>query len=120
MVTQLSAAEGRIFDALGDPTRRAILDLLRETPRPAGDIASHFPVSRPAIAKHVRVLKEAGLVRERAEGRHRIYELNAAPLAGVDRWLQPYRAFWASRLVAIKNLVESKENANGKRLSPRS
>lgn len=114
MVTQISAAEGRIFDALGDPTRRAILDLLRETPRPAGDIASHFPVSRPAIAKHVRVLKEAGLVRERAEGRHRVYELDAAPLAGVDRWLQPYRAFWASRLVAIKNLVEAKETVNGK------
>ena len=112
MVTQFGAADGRIFDALGDPTRRAILDLLRETPRPAGDIAAHFPVSRPAIAKHVRVLKEAGLVRERAEGRHRIYELDAAPLAGVDRWLQPYRAFWASRLTAIKHLVESKEKAN--------
>ena len=114
MVTQHGAAEGRIFDALGDPTRRAILDLLRENSLSAGDIASHFPVSRPAIAKHVRVLKEVELVRERAEGRHRIYELNAAPLSGVDRWLQPYRAFWASRLVAIKNLVESKENANGK------
>ena len=114
MVTRLDPADGPIFDALGDPTRRAILELLRETPRAAGDIASHFPVSRPAIAKHVRVLKDAGLVRERAEGRHRIYELDAAPLAGVDRWLQPYRAFWASRLVAIKNLVESKENVNGK------
>ena len=114
MVTRFDLLDGPIFDALGDPTRRAILELLRETPRAAGDIASHFPVSRPAIAKHVRVLREAGLVRERAEGRHRIYELNAAPLAGVDRWLQPYRAFWASRLVAIKNLVESKEKANGK------
>lgn len=114
MVTRLNAVDGRVFDALGDPTRRAILDLLRQTPRPAGDIASHFPVSRPAIAKHVRLLREAGLVRERAEGRLRIYELDAAPLAGVDRWLQPYRAFWASRLIAIKNLVEAKENANGK------
>ena len=113
MVTRLDQMDWPVFDALGDPTRRAILELLRETPLAAGDIASHFPVSRPAIAKHVRVLREAGLVRERAEGRHRIYELDAAPLAGVDRWLQPYRAFWASRLVAIKNLVESKENANG-------
>ena len=114
MVTRLDHVYGPIFDALGDPTRRAILELLRETPRAAGDIAAHFPVSRPAVAKHVRVLREAGLVRERAEGRRRIYELDAAPLAGVDRWLQPYRAFWASRLVAIKNLVESKEEANGK------
>ena len=112
MVTQLDRIEGPIFDALGDPTRRAILDLLRETPRAAGEIASQFPISRPAIAKHVRVLKEAGLVRERAEGRHRIYELNAAPLAGVDRWLQPYRAFWVSRLIAIRELVEWKENEN--------
>lgn len=114
MVTRHAPADGPIFEALGDPTRRAILELLRETPRAAGDIAAQFPVSRPAIAKHVRVLKEAGLVRERAEGRHRIYELDASPLAGVDRWLQPYRAFWASRLVAIKNLVEAKENANEK------
>ena len=113
MVTRIDAPDGPIFDALGDPTRRAILALLRETPRAAGDIAAHFPVSRPAIAKHVRVLKSAGLVRERAEGRHRIYELDAAPLAGIDRWLQPYRAFWAARLVALKHLVEAQENAHG-------
>ncbi|RYG94393.1 MAG: ArsR family transcriptional regulator [Alphaproteobacteria bacterium] len=114
MVTQFDPANGPVFDALGDPTRRAILELLRETSRAAGEIASHFPVSRPAIAKHVRVLKAAGLVRERIEGRYRIYELNAAPLAGVDCWLEPYRAFWASRLIAIKNLVEAKENENAK------
>ena len=96
MVTHFDLADSRIFGALGDATRRAILDLLRETPRAAGGIASYFPVSRPAIAKHLRVLKSAGLVHERAEGRHRIYALDPAPLAGVDRWLQPYRAFWAS------------------------
>lgn len=112
MVTRFRIADGPIFDALSDPTRRAILELLRETPHAAGDIASHFPVSRPAIVKHVRVLKQAGLVRERVEGRHRIYELDATPLADVDRWLQPYRAFWASRLVAIKNLVEGKKSAD--------
>jgi DNA-binding transcriptional ArsR family regulator len=114
MVTRIALADNVIFDALGDPTRRAILDLLRETPRAAGEIASHFPVSRPAIAKHVRILKSAGLVREHSEGRRRIYMLEPAPLAGVDLWLQPYRAFWAARLVALKHLVESQERSHGK------
>ena len=113
MVTRFDDFDGPVFDALGDPTRRAILDLLRDNERAAGDIASHFPASRPAIAKHVRILKRAGLVAERSEGRHRYYALNSRPLAAVDQWLQPYRAFWAARLVALKQLVESEEKKNG-------
>jgi DNA-binding transcriptional ArsR family regulator len=113
MVTRFDDLDGPVFDALGDPTRRAILDLLRENERAAGEIASHFPASRPAIAKHVRILKRAGLVAERSEGRHRYYALNSRPLAAVDHWLQPYRAFWAARLVALKQLVESEEKKNG-------
>jgi DNA-binding transcriptional ArsR family regulator len=113
MVTRFDNLDGPVFDALGDPTRRAILDLLRENERAAGDIASHFPASRPAIAKHVRILKRAGLVAERSEGRHRYYALNSRPLVAVDQWLQPYRIFWAARLVALKQLVESEENKNG-------
>jgi DNA-binding transcriptional ArsR family regulator len=109
MVTRLKLADNPIFDALGDPTRRAILDLLCETPRAAGEIAAQFPVSRPAIAKHVRILKAAGLVQERSEGRRRIYALDAAPLASVDTWLQPYRVFWAARLVRLKHLIEQQE-----------
>jgi DNA-binding transcriptional ArsR family regulator len=114
MVTRIALADNPVFDALGDPTRRAILDLVRERPRAAGEIAAHFPVSRPAIAKHVRILKEAGLLAERAEGRHRIYALEAQALSGVDRWLQPYRAFWAARLVELKHIVEE-EHRNGGR-----
>jgi DNA-binding transcriptional ArsR family regulator len=109
MVTQIDLSQGPVFDALGDPTRRAILDLLHREPLAAGAIAAHFPVSRPAIAKHVRILKTAGLVSERSDGRNRIYTLNPAPLAAVDQWLMPYRAFWAARLVSIKHLVEQQE-----------
>ena len=109
MVTNLP--ESPSFAALADPTRRAILDLLRIEPIAAGDIATHFPVSRPAISKHVRILKQAGLVTERAEGRNRYYALDPAGLATVDQWLQPYRAFWAARLVTLKHLIEE-ENGN--------
>jgi DNA-binding transcriptional ArsR family regulator len=110
MVTYNS--ESSTFAALADPTRRTILDLLRVEPIAAGRIAAHFPVSRPAIAKHVRILKQAGLVTERADGRSRYYALDPAGLAAVDQWLQPYRAGWAARLVALKHVVEE-ENGNG-------
>ncbi len=109
MVTQFSERDGAVFDALGDPTRRAILDLLRgqgKEGRPAGEIAAHFPISRPAVVKHVQILKQAGLLQERIEGRNHIYSLNAAPLAQVDLWLQPYRAFWAARFDSLKHLIE--------------
>jgi DNA-binding transcriptional ArsR family regulator len=112
MVTRLALKDNPVFDALGDPTRRAILDLLRDDALAAGAIASHFPISRPAIAKHVRILKDAGLLQERSEGRHRFYALNPAPLADVDQWIQPYRVFWAARLVALKNIVELQESQN--------
>lgn len=110
MVTYLS--ESQSFNALADPTRRAILNLLRVEPIAAGEIAAHFPVSRPAIAKHVRILKQAGLVTERAEGRNRYYAFNPAGLATVDQWLQPYRAFWAAQLVTLKHLIEEEENGD--------
>jgi len=109
MVTQLPNLDGAVFDALGDPTRRAILELLRGDGRPAGDIAAHFPISRPAVAKHVRILKDAGLLQEHVDGRNRIYSLNAAPLVEVDQWLQPFRAFWTARLVSLKHLIEQQE-----------
>jgi len=74
------------FQALADPTRRAVLDLLRHGSQPAGQIASAFPVSRPAISKHLRLLRRAHLVREHREGRHRVYQLNPEPLRAVDSW----------------------------------
>lgn len=95
------------FQALADPTRRAVLDLLRRGSQPAGQIASAFPVSRPAISKHLRLLRRAHLVREHREGRNRIYHLNPEPLRAVDSWIEQYRVFWAASLNNLKNFVES-------------
>jgi DNA-binding transcriptional ArsR family regulator len=95
------------FHALADPTRRAVLDLLRQGVQPAGQIARAFPVSRPAISKHLRLLRRAHLVREKREGRHRLYELNPEPLKAVDSWLQQYRVFWQANLNSLKTFVEA-------------
>jgi DNA-binding transcriptional ArsR family regulator len=95
------------FHALADPTRRAVLDLLRQGSQPAGQIAQAFPVSRPAISKHLRLLRRAHLVEERREGRYRLYQLNPEPLKAVDSWLQQYRVFWQASLANLKTFVEA-------------
>jgi len=95
------------FQALADPTRRAVLDLLRRGAQPAGQIASAFPVSRPAISKHLRLLRRAHLVREHREGRHRVYQLNPEPLRAVDSWIEQYRVFWSTSLTNLKAFVEA-------------
>ena len=95
------------FNALSDPTRRAVLDLLRQGSQPAGKIASAFPVSRPAISKHLRLLRRAHLVSEHREGRHRFYQLNPEPLRAVDSWLEKYRVFWQQNLTSLKAFVEA-------------
>lgn len=87
--------------ALADPIRRHIVELLAERERDAGEIASHFDVSRPAVSRHLRVLREHGLVQARSEAQRRIYSLDPAPLAEVDAWLDQYRGFWANRLDAL-------------------
>jgi DNA-binding transcriptional ArsR family regulator len=103
------------FSALADPTRRAVLELLRRGNLPAGRIAQAFPVSRPAVSKHLRLLRGAQLVRERREGRHRVYELNPAPMQAIDSWLSHYRALWQSSLTGLKAFVESE---HAKEISP--
>ena len=95
------------FQALADPTRRAVLELLRRGSQPAGQIARAFPVSRPAISKHLRLLRRAHLVQERKEGRHRFYTLNPEPLKAVDSWLEQYRVFWRANLAGLKTFVET-------------
>ena len=95
------------FNALADPTRRAVLDLLRAGTRPAGEIARAFPISRPAISKHLKILRRAHLVDEHREGRHRFYQLNPEPLKTVDSWLDEYRRFWTANLESLKWFVES-------------
>ena len=96
-----------VFNALSDPTRRAVLDLLRRGSLPAGQIALAFPVSRPAISKHLRLLRHARLVTETRSSRHRVYSLNVAPLKAVDAWLNQYRVFWEASMTALKTVVES-------------
>jgi DNA-binding transcriptional ArsR family regulator len=102
----VQAAEAT-FQALADPTRRAVLDLLRRGSQPAGEIAQAFPVSRPAISKHLKLLRRAHLVREHREGRHRVYQLNPEPLRAIDTWLDQYRNFWKANLSNLKSFVES-------------
>lgn len=97
------------FQAVADPTRRAVLDLLRTRGSlPAGGIAAAFPVSRPAISKHLRQLRKARLVHEHRQGRHRFYQLNPEPLRIVDDWLEYYRVFWNGKLDQLKIFVETK------------
>jgi len=87
--------------ALGDPTRRRILELLRDGEVAAGDLSEEFAISRPAVSRHLRVLREAGLVHSRVDGQRRLYALNPGPLAELDAWLEPYRRLWAHRLDAL-------------------
>lgn len=94
--------------AVGDPTRRAILDRLRQGELTAGGLAEAFPISRPAVSRHLRVLREARLLEARQEGRQRIYRLDPKPLAAMDAWLTSYRVFWAARLQDLKSFAESR------------
>ena len=87
--------------ALADPTRREIVALLARGERSAGEVADRFPVSRPAVSRHLRVLREAGLVRARTEGKRRLYALDPEPLRELDDWLALYRDLWARRLDAL-------------------
>jgi DNA-binding transcriptional ArsR family regulator len=86
-----------VLAALADPVRREIVELLADGEVTAGAIADRFPVSRPAVSRHLRVLREAGLVRATERGRERVYRLDRAPLAELDRWLERYRPFPAER-----------------------
>jgi len=87
--------------ALADPTRRRIVELLAERELSAGEIASQFPTARPGVSRHLRVLREHGLVRARAEGQRRLYSLDPRPLEELDAWLDHYRGFWTNRLAAL-------------------
>jgi DNA-binding transcriptional ArsR family regulator len=94
------------YAALAQPSRRQILDLLRGGERSVNDLVSRLKLSQPGVSKHLKVLREAGLVRVRRQGRQRWYSLRAQPLAEVDEWLQPYREFWSGRLDALQRHLE--------------
>ena len=96
------------FVGVAHPTRRAILELLRERPRPVGELAELFDVSLPAISKHLRVLRESGLVRESAHGRYRVYYLRTEPLDHALAWLAELRGSWTTRLDSLGRYLYDK------------
>jgi DNA-binding transcriptional ArsR family regulator len=96
--------------ALADPSRRTVVERLARGPVTAGELAALLPIARPGVSRHLRVLREAGLVEVRAEAQRRVYSLCAEPLAEIDEWLGPYRALWEQRLDALHT-----EIARGKR-----
>ena len=91
-----------MFEVLAEPHRRRILDLLRGGERTVGDLVSVLGISQPGVSKHLRVLRQAGLVEVRADGRRRRYRLRTEPLREIDEWLAPYRAVWSDRLDALE------------------
>ena len=96
-----------VFDVLVDPSRRRILDLLREREHLVGELVADLGLSQPGVSKHLRVLREAGLVRVRVDAQRRWYGLDPAPLAEVDRWLAPYRRYWADRLDLLERHLDA-------------
>jgi DNA-binding transcriptional ArsR family regulator len=99
-----------VLHALADGSRRTVLEVLRDHPATAGELADLLPIARPGVSRHLRVLREAGLVEVRQDAQRRVYSLRPEPLSEVDRWLGPYRALWEQRLQALHTEV-----ARGKR-----
>src|SRR6266498_3091090 len=109
------AAAFDVFQAVADPTRRSILDRLRRGEAPVTELVSGFRVSRPAISRHLRVLRNARLVRERKEGRQRIYQLEPDRLEQVARWAELYRQFWQDNLTNLKRHLEKEVEDDSRR-----
>jgi DNA-binding transcriptional ArsR family regulator len=95
------------FAVVAEPTRRRILDLLRDRARSVGELVDQLGLSQPGVSKHLRVLREAGLVRVRAEAQRRWYELETEPLQEIDSWLEPYRRLWSGRLDALERHLDT-------------
>jgi DNA-binding transcriptional ArsR family regulator len=100
-VTALAA-----FNVLGEPRRLAILDLLRDGERPVGDLVDLLRLSQPAVSKHLRILKEAGLVEVRPDAQRRLYRIRPEPLAELDDWLAPYRQLWTTHLDRLEQHLD--------------
>jgi DNA-binding transcriptional ArsR family regulator len=95
-----------VMQAISDPSRRAVLEALRDGPVVAGDLAALLPIARPGVSRHLRVLRDAGLVEVHQEGQFRVYSLRPEALAQVDEWLGHYRSLWEQRMDALRNEVE--------------
>ena len=109
MVTIRHKRNEAVFRAIADPTRREILGLLRGGRQTVGELAANFRTSRPAISKHLRLLRSAGLVVTHKHGATRVCGLNAKPLLAVNTWLRDYETFWADSLRGLKNYIEERK-----------
>jgi DNA-binding transcriptional ArsR family regulator len=99
-----------VFEALAEPNRRKILGLLSQSELPAGDLVSAIGLSQPGISKHLKCLREAGLVSVRADGQRRLYRIEPEKLGELDAWLEPYRRFWSNRLDALDRHLEAEQD----------
>jgi DNA-binding transcriptional ArsR family regulator len=100
-----------VFDVLAEPNRRQILDLLREAERPVGDLVVALGVSQPAVSKHLRVLRDAGLVEARTDAQRRVYRVRTEPLREIDAWLAPYREQWNTALDDLERHLDTMEGS---------
>jgi DNA-binding transcriptional ArsR family regulator len=98
------------FDVLAEPTRRRILDLIRDEERPVNELVATLAISQPGVSKHLRVLREAGLVEVRTDAQRRLYRVRPEPLAEIDAWLAPYRRLWANRLDDLERHLDETED----------
>ncbi|MBO0686775.1 MAG: winged helix-turn-helix transcriptional regulator [Candidatus Dormibacteraeota bacterium] len=96
-----------VFEVIAEPNRRRILDLLRAAEQPVGELVERLELSQPLVSKHLRVLRESGLVEVRGDAQRRLYRLRLEPLLDLDEWLQPYRRMWASHLDALERHLDS-------------
>jgi DNA-binding transcriptional ArsR family regulator len=98
------------FEVVAEPSRRRILDLLVERERSVGELVDSLSLSQPGVSKHLRVLRDAGLVQVRRDAQRRWYGLRAEPLAEIDTWLEPYRRFWVGRLDALEKQLDDEDS----------
>lgn len=103
--------------ALADPTRQRIVEILAEGDRSAGEIAAEFSTSRPGVSRHLRILREYGLIRARGEGQRRVYSLDPAPLVELEEWVERNRSFWSNRLDALDTEIHRRKGTATKRRS---
>jgi DNA-binding transcriptional ArsR family regulator len=100
------------FEVLAEPMRREILDLVRERELSVGELVQRLSISQPGVSKHLRVLRDAGLVEVRVDAQRRLYRVRPEPLAEIDAWLRPYRRLWADRLDALSKHLDAREGGS--------
>jgi DNA-binding transcriptional ArsR family regulator len=107
VTTVVDAPAPLVFEVLAEPNRRRILDLLRADERAVSALVGELEISQPAVSKHLRILRDAGLVASRRDGARRLYRVHAGPLQGIDAWLAPYRAMWEARLDDLERHLDA-------------